>query len=105
MEPRIQPKRANTLLNKALFVSTLCILSATNLLAQNKSAGGGKITVGEIVLYVAIIVAVIAIAWFFSSRQTDMLDEEQKQQHQSTPRKYYDHPNDPHFRKLRKKTS
>jgi hypothetical protein len=105
MEPRILPKRANTLFNKALSVSTLCILSVSDLLAAGKSAGGGKITVGEIVLYVAIIVAVIAVAWFFSSRQTDMLDEEQKQQQHSAPRKYYDHPNDPHFRKLRKKTS
>jgi uncharacterized membrane-anchored protein len=105
MEPRIQTKRANSFFNKALFVSTLCFLTVSDLLSQSKRTGGSKITVGEIVLYVAIIVAVIAVAWFFSSRQTDMLDEEQKQQHQNTPRKHYDHPNDPHFRKLRKKTS
>ena len=99
------PKSAISIFEKLVLTGAFVFVSATDIFSQNAKAGGGKISVGEIVMYVAIIVAVIAVAWFFSSRQTDMLDEEQKQQHQSTPRKYYDHPNDPHFRKLRKKTS
>lgn len=90
-------------------VLTLCalIFSGIPLLAQNNSnRGSSQITAGEIAMYVAIIVVVIGIAWFFASRQTDKLDKEHHEQmSHHAPKKHYDHPNDPHFRKLRKKTS
>lgn len=105
MDPQKLPVQVAGLSRKLVLTVIFCTVWAAHSFAQKNGTGSGKITVGEIVLYVAIIVAVIAVAWFFSSRQTDMLDEEQKQHHHSTPRKHYDHPNDPHFRKLKKKTS
>lgn len=55
-------------------------------------------------MYVGIIIVVIAGAWFFASRQSDSIEKEQHS-HPHLPRKHYDHPNDPHFKKLKKKTS
>ena len=105
MEPRKQLNCRAPLLTKALPLSSLMILSGSRLFAANAN-GSGEITVGEIIMYVAIIVVVIGVAWFFASRQTDKLDKEQHDNMMHhPPKKHYDHPNDPHFRKLRKKTS
>lgn len=104
MEPKKQTISSAGLLGKVLPLSLLLIFPGTRLLAT--SSGSGEITVGEIIMYVSIIVVVIGVAWFFASRQTDKLDKEQHDtMMQHPPRKHYDHPNDPHFRKLRKKTS
>src|SRR5688572_24331212 len=100
MEPN-KPKTSPALY-KALTLTAL-IISPGILSAAGHAS---NITAGEIAMYVAIIVVVIGIAWFFASRQTDKLDKEhQEQMSHHTPKKHYDHPNDPHFRKLRKKTS
>lgn len=87
---------------KALFACALTSTAGLNLGAQNSGAGSGPITVGEILLYVAIIIVVIAIAWVFASKQSSKSDNEH---HAPTTKRYYDHPNDPHFKKLKKKTS
>lgn len=104
MEPKKQLKCRSGLWNKALI---LCALMITpGFLFAATSSGGHQITAGEIVMYVAIIVVVIGVAWFFASRQTDKLDKEHHEHMMHhPPKKHYDHPNDPHFRKLRKKTS
>lgn len=105
MEPN-NPKKSIALPHKVLALIALIILPGLQLNAGTHA--GGTITAGEIAMYVAIIVVVIGIAWFFASRQTDKMDKEHHEQmmHQShTHKKHYDHPNDPHFRKLRKKTS
>lgn len=101
MEPK-QTTRRTALSGKALAICTLASLPVTQLHA----AGFGNITVGEIFMYVSIIVVVIGVAWFFASRQTDKIDKEHRDElTHHPPKKHYDHPNDPHFRKLRKKTS
>ena len=100
MEPKKQTTSRTGLLFKALAICAL--IPGTQLHA----AGFGDITVGEIIMYVAIIVVVIGVAWFFASRQTDKIDKEHHDElMKHPPKKHYDHPNDPHFRKLRKKTS
>ena len=104
MEPIKQPKLQKWPWLKALTFCSLILYPGLELLAQNSGTSSGKITVGEIALYVGIIVVVIVVAWFFASRQTDKIEKEQHD-HPHTPKKHYDHPNDPHFRKLRKKTS
>lgn len=105
----MEPNKFNpgaTIRNKVLALCALTLLPGMQLLAQNSSAASGQITAGEIAMYVAIIVVVIAIAWFFASRQTDKMDKEHHEQMMHhPPKKHYDHPNDPHFRKLRRKTS
>jgi hypothetical protein len=103
MEPNKHKSRV-ALPHKVLTLCTLMILPGIQLSAAAHS--GGNITAGEIAMYVAIIVVVIGVAWFFASRQTDKIDKEHAEQmkHQA-PHKHYDHPNDPHFRKVRKKTS
>jgi hypothetical protein len=103
MEPNKSQMKA-AFPHKVLAICALIILPGTQLFAAARA--GGQITAGEIAMYVAIIVVVIGIAWFFASRQTDKLDKEHHDQlMHHTPKKHYDHPNDPHFRKLRKKTS
>lgn len=105
MEPKQSTKRS-FLPHKALALCALIIYPGMQLFAQKSSSAPGQITAGEIALYVAIIVVVIGVAWFFASRQTDKIDKEHHEQmSHHTPKKHYDHPNDPHFRKLRKKTS
>ena len=104
MEPIKQPKLQKWTWLKSLTFCSLMLYPGLELLAQNSGTGSGKITVGEIALYVGIIVVVIGVAWFFASRQTDKIDKEYHD-HPHTPKKHYDHPNDPHFKKLRKKTS
>ena len=101
----MEPKKTTTsrpgLLSKALIICALALPGT-----QLHASGWGNITVGEIIMYVAIIVVVIGVAWFFASRQTDKLDKEHHDElMKHPPKKHYDHPNDPHFRKLRKKTS
>ncbi len=104
MEPN-KHKSGVTFPHKVMILTTLTILPGLQLFAAGTNAGG-SITAGEIAMYVAIIVVVIGIAWFFASRQTDKLDKEHHEQMtHHTPKKHYDHPNDPHFRKLKKKTS
>jgi hypothetical protein len=106
MEPN-KPKSGVAFAHKMLALCALTIFPGLQLLAQNSgNSSPDQITAGEIAMYVAIIVVVIGIAWFFASRQTDKLDKEHHEQMMHhTPKKHYDHPNDPHFRKLRKKTS
>lgn len=105
MEPKKTIKRI-AFPHKGLTLSSLIIFSGMQLLAQTSSTRSTNISGGEIALYVAIIVVVIGVAWFFASRQTDKMDKEHHEQmSHHTPKKHYDHPNDPHFRKLRKKTS
>lgn len=105
MEPN-KPKIRSAFPHKMLSFCALTILPGMLSAQSSGHNAGGEITAGEIALYVAIIVVVIGIAWFFASRQTDKLDKEhQEQMSHQTPKKHYDHPNDPHFRKLRKKTS
>ncbi|HTF04184.1 MAG TPA: hypothetical protein VK826_09160 [Bacteroidia bacterium] len=107
MEPKKQTQWRNWLPAKGLFLCTLLMSSGLEIIAQNSNGtGSSKITVGEIVMYVSIILVVIVVAWFFASRQTDKIDKEHHDHMvHHPPKKHYDHPNDPHFRKLRKKTS
>lgn len=102
MEPNKQTSNAPRANYKALVTCTLTSIAGLNLSAQNSGTGSGRITVGEILLYVVIIVVVIAIAWVFASKQSGKSD---KEHHAAPTKRHYDHPNDPHFKKLKKKTS
>jgi hypothetical protein len=74
-------------------------LVAGALVAGNQLfASGEGISAGEILLYISLIVGVILAAWFLSSGKTP-------KSNQNPNRPHFDHPNDPHFRRLRKKTS
>jgi TRAP-type C4-dicarboxylate transport system permease small subunit len=106
MEPK-KPIRKVALQHKVLAFCALITFSGIQLFAQNNnSPHSSEITAGEIAMYVSIIVVVIGVAWFFASRQTDKIDKEHREEmSHHAPKKHYEHPNDPHFRKLRKKTS
>lgn len=89
---------------KAALLALLFLYGNTVLAqASSPSAPGEKVTVGEILMYIALIVGVILVAWFLVGRTGGSGPEASSHPH--TPRKHYDHPNDPHFRKLKKKTS
>jgi hypothetical protein len=83
----------------------LLLLFGNQLLAQTSSqpAAESGVTVLEILGYVGMIVAVILLAWIIGSAQSKNKPAE------GPPRphhhRHFDHPNDPHFRKLKKKTS
>jgi hypothetical protein len=104
MEPVNHLPQNRTFYRKALFICTLVCILAESAFAQQASSTSGKITIGEILMYVGIIIVVIAGAWFFASRQSDSIEKEQHN-HPHVPKKHYDHPNDPHFKKLKKKSS
>ena len=81
----------------------LLLLIGKQALAESTTAKPGEGTsVLEILGYVAIIIGVMLIAWFLVSLQNKGSDH-----HEAPPKahKHFDHPNDPHFRKLKKKTS
>lgn len=85
----------------------LLLLSGNQLLAQTsstKSLPGEGVSVLEILGYVAMIIGVILLAWIIGAAQSkdSPADAPTKPYHQH---KHFDHPNDPHFRKLKKKTS
>jgi hypothetical protein len=104
MEPVNQPSQHPSFYSKVLYICTLVCILGENAFAQQASSSSGKITIGEILMYVGIIIVVIAGAWFFASRQSDSIEKEQHS-HPHVPKKHYDHPNDPHFKKLKKKSS
>lgn len=84
----------------------LLLLYGNQLLAQTSSsqpAAESGVTVLEILGYVGMIVAVILLAWIIGSAQSKNKPSEgpPRPQHH----RHFDHPNDPHFRKLKKKTS
>lgn len=95
------------LLLKAAPIALL-LLFGNQLLAQSSSqqpsAEPGGVTVLEILGYVGMIIAVILLAWIIGSAQS-----KDKPHADAGPRphhhRHFDHPNDPHFRKLKKKTS
>ncbi|HTL83449.1 MAG TPA: hypothetical protein VL651_17155 [Bacteroidia bacterium] len=84
----------------------LMLLQTNHLFAEAPKATDTSNTVsaGEILLYIALIVAIILIAWFFGAGQSKKSDEPSVH-HQPHARRHFDHPNDPHFKKLKRKTS
>lgn len=80
------------------------VLAQAQQTASSAPATGEKITAGEILLYIALIVGVILIAWFFGAGQSKPTAHHDPHLG-GTHRRHYDHPNDPHFRRLKKKTS
>lgn len=100
-------KGTRGLLLKAAPIALL-LLYGNQLLAQASSqepaAEAGGVTVLEILGYVGMIIAVILLAWIIGSAQS-----KDKPSAEAGPRphhhRHFDHPNDPHFRKLKKKTS
>jgi hypothetical protein len=85
----------------------LLLLFGNQLLAQASSQpaaeAAGGVTVLEILGYVGMIIAVILLAWIIGSAQSkDKPAEGGPRPHHH---RHFDHPNDPHFRKLKKKTS
>lgn len=88
---------------KAAPLTFLLLLIGESVLAQGKpTPKHEKISIGEILLYVALIVGIVLIAWFFGAGQAKS-DHHHGDVHNH--KKHFDHPNDPHFRKLKKKTS
>jgi hypothetical protein len=86
----------------------LLFLQGNQLLAQVNSAtkppqAQEGISVLEILGYVAMIVGVILLAWIIGAAQSKKSPTETHVR--PTHHRHFDHPNDPHFRKLKKKTS
>ena len=77
------------------------LLSALSLVATKQL---NRPDVGIQLSYVAMIIGVIALAWIIGAAQSKTPKGTNEPVHPHA-RRYYDHPNDPHFRKLKKKTS
>ena len=81
----------------------LLLLLGNQLLAQTSSSSTSDgISFLEILGYVAMIIGVILLAWFIGAAQSKGSNDTPVKNHHH---KHFDHPNDPHFRKLKKKTS
>ena len=76
----------------------IALVAGALIVGNQLFAAGEGISAGEILLYISLIVGVILAAWFLSSGKT-------QKSNQNANRPHFDHPNDPHFRRLRKKTS
>jgi hypothetical protein len=91
---------------KAAPLMLLLLLQGNQVLAQAASSKPNApqgMSALEILGYVAMIIGVIALAWIIGAAQS----KGPKTTTDVHPghRRHYDHPNDPHFRKLKKKTS
>lgn len=75
----------------------MMLITGNQLLA---AGGSSSISAGEILMYVALIIGVILAAWFLSSGKRNSGAPSN-----TANKPHFDHPNDPHFRRLRKKTS
>ncbi|MDQ3111992.1 MAG: hypothetical protein M3R17_19075 [Bacteroidota bacterium] len=107
MTTKTNPKWTRGLLMKAAPIA-LFLLWGTQLMAQTsteKKTSEGTSAL-EILGYVAMIIGVILLAWIIGSAQSK---NEPHAHHDATKphvhQRHFDHPNDPHFRKLKKKTS
>jgi hypothetical protein len=83
----------------------LLLLQGNTLLAQTSSKPPAEtgVSVLEILGYVGMIIGVILLAWIIGSAQSK--NKPAEHQPRPTHARHFDHPNDPHFRKLKKKTS
>lgn len=90
---------------KAASLLLLLLIQTGTALAQTadpeKKVADDGINITEILLMVGGIVFIAIIAWLLGSGQSK--NETPSVHHH--PHKHYDHPNDPHFRKLKRKTS
>ncbi|MBI3510341.1 MAG: hypothetical protein HY064_06735 [Bacteroidetes bacterium] len=75
---------------------------ATN--APGKDISNNSFSSLEVILLISGIVFLILVAWFFGSGQSKKNSVDDEHPHIHT-RRHFDHPNDPHFRKVRRKTS
>ncbi len=73
---------------------------------QTPAKSSDGISLLEILGYVGMIVGVILLAWFIGAAQSKGSSKVSANHDGSQrPQKHFDHPHDPHFRKLKKKTS
>jgi hypothetical protein len=86
----------------------LLFLNGNQLLAQVTSSKPQQaqegISVMEILGYVAMIVGVILLAWIIGAAQSKKSPADTTHV-RPTHHRHFEHPNDPHFRRLKKKTS
>src|SRR6185436_19039007 len=54
---------------------------------------------------IAMIIVLILIAWFFGAKQSQNKPSASNEYHPANARRQFHHPNDPHFRKIMRKTS
>ena len=102
--PQNQTKWIKRLPPQKVSILALLFLMGNTVLAQSSSSTlktSNNFSAVEIIALIAGIVAIVLIAWFMVGRQTS----DETHVNPNAPRKHYDHPNDPHFRKLKKKTS
>ncbi|MGL4599150.1 MAG: hypothetical protein ACRCYO_16640 [Bacteroidia bacterium] len=91
--------------NKGIALIAASLMLSTSTWAQTAGKSSG-ISAGEILLYVALIIGVVLFAWVITVGQSGKnKDEESPTPGNNVHKPHYNHPNDPHFRRLRKKTS
>lgn len=89
-------------IKKAVPLALLLLIGKQALAEGTSTKTSEGTSVLEILGYVAIIIGVMLIAWFIVSMQNK---DSGHNEAPPKPHKHFDHPNDPHFRKLKKKTS
>jgi hypothetical protein len=91
---------------RALLPMAMMLTIGNQLIAS--TGGSESITAGEILMYIALIAGVILAAWFLSNGQSKGSSTTNKGANNNggtsnSHRHYLEHPNDPHFRRLRKR--
>lgn len=90
---------------KAVPFVLLLLSQGGSLLAQTANASTQKdeFPYMEVFGSIAAIIVLILIAWMIGSKQSRPASSDEYHPH--LPRRHFDHPNDPHFKKIKRKTS
>lgn len=102
----IKGMQNNRIICLLLFLVQVSLMQAAPANANNTAKTSEGVSVIEILGYVGMVLGVILLAWLIGSAQSKGSSSKPSTNHVAPrPPRHFNHPNDPHFRKLRKKTS
>ncbi len=90
---------------KATPLAFLLLNGNTGWAQTNAQSGASEFPYLEVFGSIGVIVLLILIAWFMVSKQSKPEIKADRSEMGANSRRHFDHPNDPHFKKLRRNTS
>ena len=87
-----------------LLVFALMLCQSASAAETTKVENSGGTSIWEILGYIGMVLGVVLLAWFIGAAQSKDSTKNINPGVSHKRHKHFEHPNDPHFRKLKKKT-